>query len=104
MDAEKAKILSDLGDISEDVYDDLVKDLCGQVKVTAAEMRAAVVTGNFKKLADLAHFLKGAAANLRVERINDAAKNIEALAKGESGLDQIKGHVAALEAAAREAA
>lgn len=104
MDAEKAKILSDLGDISEDVYDDLVRDLCGQVKVTGAEMRAAVVTGNFKKLAELAHFLKGAAANLRIERINEAAKNIETLAKGETGLGQISGYVAALLAAAQEIA
>ena len=73
----KREILEELGGIPEEVYDDLVKEFLDQARTEISAIRESLKKGISDEAAQLAHSIKGAAANLRLEEISDLAKNIE---------------------------
>ena len=86
MDAlEKKKILAELGDIPEEVYDDLARVFIGQLAGRISELKQACRTGDRAALKQMAHTLKGTSGNLRLHQVylltvelNDIANDQEA--------------------------
>lgn len=76
---EKRKILKELGDIPEEVYDELVFEFAGMARQGISRMRSAV--GDLGVVRETAHSLKGSSANLRLKEISTAAAAIEQAAK-----------------------
>ena len=77
MQIDKQKILNELGGIAEDFYNELVYDFISQVEVEIAKLDKAKEVDNFDEIAQIGHFIKGSAGNLRIEEIQNIAKEIE---------------------------
>ena len=82
-EADKARILEELGGIPEEVYDSLVQDLVEQTSGQIGPMREAVAVADWKKLVEMSHFIKGSSGNLRLTEIEAAARAIETSARAQ---------------------
>jgi len=71
----------------EDVIAQGIADICEQL----TELRDAVEGSDLERVADLAHRIKGVAANIGAQYIQDCAGRLEHAARKESG-DSIAGH------------
>lgn len=80
--AQKEKILQELGGLPEEVYDQLCRELLSQIDGFIGDMEKALAGGNYGEAAKIAHFIKGATANLRLYNIRDGAMSIEKACKG----------------------
>jgi len=79
---DKQKAIKELG-VPEELYRELVFGFVEQSVVVIQNLEGAVRDNNYEEVAKGAHFIKGAAGNLRIEEIHVAAKELEAVAKGD---------------------
>lgn len=78
---EKKRILSELGGLPEEVYNSLVLELITQTDQKVSEIKQALQDNDFDVIAKLAHSVKGAAGNLRIFAVHEAARDVEMEAK-----------------------
>jgi len=78
---KKEEILNQLGGIPENVYDEIVEGFFLESSDRIRLMTDAITISNLNTIASLAHDIKGASANLRLIKIQEMAKNLEAAAK-----------------------
>lgn len=77
---EKKEVLRLLGDIPEEVYDELVNEMRAQARSFVPKMREAAARADYPALKALCHSVKGTAANLRRTAIAAAAAGLESMA------------------------
>ena len=75
---EKKQILAELGDIPETVYDELVSEAFEQGLGQFAEIQTSCAEKDYGRAAAVAHSIKGCFANLRLPKISNAARELEA--------------------------
>lgn len=78
---EKKKILSDLGGIPEELYNELVHDFLAQAHEQIQVISEALQKNDFNAAAKVAHSLKGSSGNLRIHAVQNLAQYIELQAK-----------------------
>jgi len=78
---EKEKILHELSGISSESYDQLLSMFIPQAKDKIVQIEKYAQKKEFEKIADLAHTIKGTAANLRLQSVKMAALEVELTAK-----------------------
>lgn len=78
---DRERACRELGGLPVELYDELLGDFKAQTEAVLAELKSAVDSGNQPEVGRLAHGIKGAAANLRVEPVHLAAKDLEMSAK-----------------------
>lgn len=100
-DIEKRKILEELGDIPEEIYDNLVGEFLFQFGQHLKNIDEASSTGDFGEVARIAHTIKGASSNLRLEEIARAADALEHSSRRGGPEGEIAERRAQLRAAAR---
>lgn len=74
---EKLRACEELGGISEEAYDDLLRLHAGTTRQQVASLAKACERGDLGAARDLAHAIKGASANLRLDFLSQAAKAVE---------------------------
>ena len=87
---EKQNILAELGGLSEDIYDELLKEHLEQTGVRCQEIDAALVAEDIDQAGHIAHSIKGASGNLRLHELYDKAKAVEQSAKNKEDVDSIR--------------
>lgn len=103
MDTDKKRqVLEELGGISEDVYDDLVKDFLAQAHESLDKLKGLLNNQDFTGVKGTLHFIKGSSGNLRLSEIYELVKGLEekAVEKNEQalkeGVVQLEALIAAL--------
>ncbi len=94
---EKKKILAELGDIPEEVYDDLARVFIGQLSNRVPELAQAVQTGDREALKKMAHTLKGTSGNLRLHKVYGITVELNDIAKNDDAQPRIEELIKALE-------
>jgi len=84
----KRRILRELGGMKEESYDRLVHMFVTQFWDKEKALKNALGNGDKEKAADIAHSVKGTAANLRLDAVKEAAKDLEIVIK--SGRDTVQ--------------
>ena len=84
MDDKKIKILAELGGMPEEVYDELVKDFTDQLSGYLIELQSAFAGADISRIGNLAHSIKGVAANLRIPSVEEPASMLETMAREKS--------------------
>jgi len=74
---DKARILAELGGLPEKIYDELVTEHLQQTKARCSQIRYALDSDNLEDAHQIAHTIKGASGNLRLQTLYDAALAIE---------------------------
>ncbi|MFA6216379.1 MAG: Hpt domain-containing protein [Candidatus Omnitrophota bacterium] len=100
--SEKQKILEELGGITEDFYNELLVCFISQTQNYLVELRGILGSEDFARIAAIAHSIKGSSANLRLNTIQQIAREIEVSAKEKKDKVEIGNHIQALEAAFSE--
>ncbi|MFH0984414.1 MAG: Hpt domain-containing protein [Candidatus Omnitrophota bacterium] len=98
---DRQKALQELG-IPEGLYDGLVVGFSGQSEGVMLDLEKAFQEKDFEKIARSAHFIKGAAGNLRIEEIYLTAKELETAAKIGLDLETIELRVKSLKSLMEE--
>jgi PAS domain S-box-containing protein len=98
---DKQKAIKELG-IPEGLYRELVLGFIEQSAVAIQDLEKAFQSRNFEEVAKAAHFIKGAAGNLRIEEIHVTAKELEAVAKGGQDAGMIEQQMRSLKNAIEE--
>ncbi len=96
--SDKQRILKELGDLPEEVYDELVEMFIAQARPQIAEIRECLTKKDLPRIAFLAHTVKGTSANLRIAPIFEAAKTLEAEVKADARSEVISEQVQIIEA------
>ena len=78
---DKKEILTQLGGISEAVYNKIVLAFCEETHDRLKNIADAIDTANWLAVEKLAHGIKGSAANLRLIQIQEAAQCLQEAAK-----------------------
>lgn len=78
---EKQKILQELGGITEDVYNELVDMFIDQTQSQIVDLKKILAEQDYENASKIGHSIKGAAANLRIYSVQEAASAIEKEAK-----------------------
>ena len=73
---EKNRVLEELGGISEEVYDELLKELAVQSKGEAIQLKEFLIAGDAENAERAAHSIRGAAGNLRIKEVQELACTI----------------------------
>lgn len=94
---EKKKILAELGDIPEEVYDDLARVFIGQLAGRVPELGQALRSGNREDLKKMAHTLKGTSGNLRLHKVYAITVELNDIAKNDDAKPRIEELIKALE-------
>ena len=89
----KKQILSELGDIPEEVYDGLVMSFITQTKTQIEAVRGYLKAGDSKNAVSLIHSIKGCSANLRLYEIFEFSKNIEIQLRENADAQDIDGNI-----------
>ena len=86
----KQEILKIMGDIPEDVYDDIVVSFYEEARERLKAIKSSIGSNNFEGVAQGAHAIKGSGGNLYLTEIQAAAKSLEdaARAKNTNGVVQ----------------
>jgi HPt (histidine-containing phosphotransfer) domain-containing protein len=84
---DRAKILRDLGDIPEELYNDLLKEFAEEAILKCQTLKDAALSGDLLTVERTAHSIKGASANLRVVEISEKARLLESAAKDRKDTD-----------------
>jgi len=74
---EKLRACEELGDIPEQAYDELLRLHADTTREQVASLTAAFERGDLKSVRELAHAIKGASANLRLDSLTRVAKAVE---------------------------
>lgn len=86
----KSEILAELGGLPEEIYDTLL----GKFKTITIDqldkIRTGITSGNIVESGNLAHSMKGAAANLRLDAIFDSIVKLEKDIKGGKSITVIE--------------
>jgi HPt (histidine-containing phosphotransfer) domain-containing protein len=80
-DDEKRIILEELGNLPEDMYDELVLEFIALAGTRLRGMKSLHEALDFAQLAKEAHFIKGASLNLRLHKVHHLAAGMERLSK-----------------------
>jgi len=78
---EKERILTELGGLPEKIYDELLHEHLQQTKARCVQIQHALQSDNFEDAYQIAHSIKGASGNLRMQTLYDAALAVEIGAK-----------------------
>ena len=89
MEWDKKRALEELG-IPEGFYLQLVEGFVNQSEAAILDLEKAFLERNFEKVAKAAHYIKGAAGNLRIEEIHVTAKELESVAKASKNIGTIE--------------
>jgi CheY-like chemotaxis protein len=92
---DEQKAIKELG-VPEALYRELLLGFIDQFAATMLNLEKAFQGRDFEGVAKAAHFIKGAAGNLRIEEIHVAAKELEAVAKGSQDASAVEGLVGRL--------
>jgi two-component system, sensor histidine kinase and response regulator len=98
---DKQRAVKELG-IPAALYHELVLGFIKQSTVVIQNLEKIFRERNFEEIAKAAHFVKGAAGNLRVEEIYVIAKELEAVAKGDRDISAIERQIECLKNALEE--
>ena len=79
----KSEILKLLGGIPEEVYDSICSSFYTEARKNVEKLQAAIAASDYPAVVKLAHAVKGSASNLYLEDIFEAARSLEAAAKGQ---------------------
>ncbi len=74
---EKLRACEELGGIAEEDYDELLRLHAETTRPQVASLESAHERGDLGAARDLAHAIKGASANLRLDFLSRAAKAVE---------------------------
>ena len=74
---DKKDILSQLGDMPQEVYDQIACIFYDETRDRLKVMAQAAGAGNWPMIAKIAHSIKGSAANLRLIQIQEAAQGLQ---------------------------
>jgi HPt (histidine-containing phosphotransfer) domain-containing protein len=96
---EKQKILEELGGITEDFYNELLVCFISQTQNYLVELRGVLGAEDFARIAAIAHSIKGSSANLRLNNIQQIAREIEVSAKENKDKAEIGNRIQELESA-----
>jgi HPt (histidine-containing phosphotransfer) domain-containing protein len=86
----KKKILEELGNLPEEMYDELVGDYRVLMKEKLGELQALFDVKDYDELSNLAHFIKGASVNLRLSGPRESAQLLEQNAKKRTDLEYLQ--------------
>ena len=98
---DKQRAIKELS-IPEGLYRELVLGFIKQSATAIQDLEKAFQGRNFEDVARAAHFIKGAAGNLRIEEIHVTAKELEAVAKGDQDAGRIEEQMGSLKNAMEE--
>ncbi len=98
---DKQKAMKELG-IPEELYLELVDGFIKQSATAIQDLEKFFQDRNFDGVAKAAHFIKGAAGNLRIEEIHATTKELEAAAKGDQNISTIEKQIGILKSAMEE--
>ncbi len=87
--AAKAEALKALA-VPEEMYDEMVRDFIDQTHRSIGDLSVAVTAQDFKKIAEIAHGIKGSSGNLRIRDVFEAAKSMELSARQGDGIGKIQ--------------
>lgn len=76
--------ISELKDIMEDAFPDLVEAFILDSEEKLTELKAAVTDGDVTRVGELGHSLKGASSNICAGQLADIYKQIEAAGRNSS--------------------
>ena len=94
---EKKKTLKELGDIPEELYDELVAEFKTQFNRQMEEIQKALASNNLTAVRESAHSLSGTSGNLRIYSVHHAAKALELSLKQAEPLESVKQNFNTLE-------
>lgn len=89
MQIDKTKALQEL-EIPEAMFNELLHIFVEQTEMTLKVIGEAVNNKNYEEIRQNAHFIKGSAGNLRINGIQDIAKEIEFNARENRDIAVIK--------------
>jgi HPt (histidine-containing phosphotransfer) domain-containing protein len=87
---EKKLILEELGDIPEELYNELVHEFIAQARVQIQSINEALEKKDFLTVSGIAHSLKGSSGNLRIRPVQNLAQFIELQAKEDADNEVLK--------------
>lgn len=74
---EKQRILLELGNISESFYDELLCEMIARIDAKILQLETCLKNDDYEAISAIAHYIKGAASNLRIISCADIAHEIE---------------------------
>lgn len=92
MQIDRAKAIKELG-ISTELLNELLGIFVEQAESTLKIMSEVVDKKDYEQIRKSAHFIKGSAGNLRIDTIQEIAREIELGAIEKQGINIIEGHV-----------
>jgi len=99
MDPKKEAILKEMGDISEDFYDELVRDFLADALSQVDALEKSLKGGDIESAKGIIHSLKGVSANIRLNDISQLSKEVETDIKSGLGFDDVAGKLETMRAA-----
>lgn len=87
---EKLNILKELGGISEEDYDELLKKGIKDIKREFEKLNKAFLKDDIESARMAAHAIKGIAGNYRIKSVQGAAKALEQALRGKEGRGILK--------------
>ncbi len=76
MELDKKSIAGVLG-IDEDMLNELLQDFIAQTEGSLKKLDGAIDADNFDEIGKVAHFIKGASGNLRINQMYETARSME---------------------------
>jgi HPt (histidine-containing phosphotransfer) domain-containing protein len=83
---EKLRILQELDNLPEEIYDELLKALVDTTQQQLTELAAALEQGDLQEVRNLIHSIRGAASNLRLQQLQAVVEDLRKAVH--EGLDQ----------------
>ncbi|MCP4660846.1 MAG: Hpt domain-containing protein [bacterium] len=93
---EKLRACEELGGIPEEAYDDLLRLHAETTRPQVASLASAFERGDCDAVRELAHAIKGASANLRLDSLSRGAKAVEEAVDRKLPVDRIAAALAGL--------
>ena len=78
---DKKDILKQLGDMPEEIYDEIVRGFYDETRGHLEKISKAIAAADWTTIDREAHGIKGSSANLRLSQISEAAKSMQDAAK-----------------------
>jgi|GEM_PF-3236475 len=75
--AEKKRILDELGNIPEELYNELVDCFLADIPKKIEQLKTAIQNGNYKSIKAVSHGIKGVSANLRLDKLYELSRELE---------------------------
>jgi HPt (histidine-containing phosphotransfer) domain-containing protein len=86
---EKMRILRELDDLPEAVYDELLVETVETVREQMLELSGALAQGDYSEMRSLAHAIRGTAANMRLYSLQKASEGLQQVLREQQPLEQI---------------